>query len=253
MKMWKQTIKKYFPGANLGSGVTSKVIENLESQGFNADNTIFGNSTCPDEVNRKVTAFGMYYGENFPMGGLAGYPFSGFTGEGAFAHHAPDRSKVQHIFVTYGPHLGISEKGELGKVKRRGMNHQTTACGSAIAAYDQIKQAWEKEEIAIPEFNPHDQQQYWIQMILAKHTPKLIHSEQPMCSVVEILYQEIDKEMMALWRHESKSFTGLVALLGGIQINTPIGQEDYFLPKRFGIYNTETGEFQNLLTEITWR
>ena len=45
------------------------------------------------------------------MGGLGGIPFVGKSGYGAFASHAPENG---HIFIGYGPHVGITEEGEIG-------------------------------------------------------------------------------------------------------------------------------------------
>ena len=51
--MWKEKIMQEFPGALPGPEVTRKIISFLSAQGFTPDNTIFSNSTCPDEINRK--------------------------------------------------------------------------------------------------------------------------------------------------------------------------------------------------------
>ena len=75
-------------------------------------------------------------GEVFILGGLAGVPFTGAAGWGAFSHHVP---KDGNIFVMYAPHVGVSEKGNIGWVHRPGMTHKSTACGSAIGAYGVLK------------------------------------------------------------------------------------------------------------------
>lgn len=56
-------------------------------------------------------------GDEFNLGGLAGVPFVGKTGFGAFSHHVPVDG---NILIVFGPHVGISPEGELGKTKRIG-------------------------------------------------------------------------------------------------------------------------------------
>ena len=51
------------------------------------------------------------FGPEFNLGGLAGLPFTGKTGFGAFAAHVP---KDGHIFIVYAPHVGISRDGAIG-------------------------------------------------------------------------------------------------------------------------------------------
>jgi hypothetical protein len=122
--LYRQAMEKYFAAAFDGEVLTekvnekliehgfTKVNEKLIEHGFTPDKTLFGNSTCPDEVNRFVTTFGAYWGGNFPLGGLAGIPFTGKTGFSAFSEHMPDDG---NLFVLYASHVGINKKGEIGK------------------------------------------------------------------------------------------------------------------------------------------
>jgi hypothetical protein len=72
------------------------------------------------------------WGESFPLGGLAGIPFTGKTGWGAFTHHVPDNG---NIFAMYGPHVGVDKTGIVGKVHRPGMKKASKACGASIGAF----------------------------------------------------------------------------------------------------------------------
>ena len=75
------------------------------------------------------------WGESFPLGGLAGIPFTGKTGWGAFTHHVPAQG---NILAMYGPHVGITKDGEVGKINRPGMDKPTTACGASIGAFNHL-------------------------------------------------------------------------------------------------------------------
>merc|ERR1719454_1111744 len=100
-------------------------------------NTIFGTSICPDEINTMQGSLAAimkrHWGKCFPMGGISGIPFAGKTGFVAFSHHVPDDGNVM---VMFGPHVGISDDGTIGKFVRRGQKKQSTACGAVIGAYN---------------------------------------------------------------------------------------------------------------------
>ena len=49
--MVKMVLEKYFPGALNGKLVESLIFNALSDLGFNGENTLFGDSSCPDEVN----------------------------------------------------------------------------------------------------------------------------------------------------------------------------------------------------------
>jgi hypothetical protein len=99
---------------------------------------LFADSTCPDEINHAdpesdVTAlFQKRWGKHFPLGGLAGLPFTGKTGWHAFSSHVPVNG---HIVVLFAPHVGIDYTGKVGSIYRSGQDCGSSACGAAIGAY----------------------------------------------------------------------------------------------------------------------
>ena len=89
------TLQEHFPGALPGIAVMKRTAAVLKAQhGMDPDNTIYGQSICPDEINNEkgdlAEIMKEYWGEVFPMGGIGGAPYVGKTGFGAFAHHVPD-------------------------------------------------------------------------------------------------------------------------------------------------------------------
>merc|ERR1719440_2690722 len=98
---------------------------------------MYGTSICPDEINNEkgdlADMMKEYWGASFPMGGIGGLPHVGKTGFMAFSHHVPDDGNV---LVLFGPHVAISESGEVGKYLRDGQAKHSTACGACIAAYN---------------------------------------------------------------------------------------------------------------------
>jgi hypothetical protein len=105
-------------------------------------NTVLAESSCPDELNHDTFShdisqlMGNRWGEVFHLGGLAGIPFTGKTGWGAFSHHVPEDG---NILVIFAPHVGLTKEGTVGKVHRPHQDHATSACGAAVGAYNAIK------------------------------------------------------------------------------------------------------------------
>ena len=105
------TLRKYFPGALKGSAADRLVAAELEKRGFTDENTLFADSSCPDEINHDdplediTSLFQNRWGEIFPLAGLAGFPFTGKTGWGAFSSHC---AKDGNIVILFAPHVGVS-------------------------------------------------------------------------------------------------------------------------------------------------
>ena len=91
--------------------------------GFTDDNTLFADSSCPDEINHDdpdediTSLFQKRWGEVFSLAGLAGLPFTGKTGWGAFSAHVPVDG---NIVIMFAPHVGIDRNGNVGKITRDG-------------------------------------------------------------------------------------------------------------------------------------
>lgn len=247
-------IETKFKGAKKGKELTKQIIEFLDTKkGFTKENTIFGTSTCPDEICRNNTEFAKHYGENFIMGGLAGLPHTGLTGAIAFSHHTPDCDGTRNLLLLYAPHIAVGKEG-IGKVKRRGMNHCTTACGSMFAALNKLMNSWENNEIHIPRIDYRDNQQREVTLALAKKIPKIMKSENKELEALEALYEEIDNQIMEIIQQTEFDFDGRITLIGGIQINLDCDEteckEGYFQLRRFGSFHNRKEDFQSYTEEL---
>ena len=87
------TLHRCFPGAIPGSVVRDRSVHVVSKFGLTPENTIYGQSICPDEINNEKGDLSSlmidHWGEVFPMGGIGGVPFVGKTGFGAFSAHVP--------------------------------------------------------------------------------------------------------------------------------------------------------------------
>ena len=108
------SLDTYFPGAMKGKIAEVHVASELMKTGFNDENTLFADSSCPDEINHDdpsediTSLFQQRWGEIFPLAGLAGFPFTGKTGWGAFSSHVP---KDGNIVVLFALHVGVDATG----------------------------------------------------------------------------------------------------------------------------------------------
>ncbi|CAK0864150.1 unnamed protein product, partial [Prorocentrum cordatum] len=198
--------------------------------GMTPDNTILGTSICPDEINNLeggvASLAKKYWGEVFTLGGLGGVPSVGKTGWGAFSHHAPEDGS---IFVVYGPHVGISDIGEVGKYNRKGQTGETSACGAFVGAYRQAA-SWAGERELLER---NDAQQQFIRAQLAPLTAGIARAESPMTDLALKAFDIVDRQLDDVIDLDALGNGGKLVLLGGIQVNTPRAFPDHFQPMRF--------------------
>ena len=157
-------------GAFPQSKVFKLVSRCIENKGYSHDKLLVATSCCPDEINRDLDREIADMGRAFCMGGLAGFPFVGKTGFGAFMHHVPNGG---HMLIVCASHVGIDSHGNVGKLNRVGMEKDSSACGAAIAAYKFCEKHSKPEQLAklcdgdsnmYPGFlDPLDSQQGYIQ------------------------------------------------------------------------------------------
>jgi hypothetical protein len=244
---FESNLSKFFPGALTNSAVALRVVAALRERGYTRTNTLFGSSLCSDEINdtaeslvgdlqNKLGVEGV-----FNLGGLGGLPFVGISGMGAFTSHAPVDGK---IFIVFGPHVGISSDGTVGKIERVGKNSVSTSCGAGIGAYKAImatnttQQA--KEVIGTKDF----QEEYIIQQLSTRLDA--LRGQDPNNDSITYVTNKMYDLVWEMLRSEVNAFTtkpdfwksvSEVTLLGGIVVNrghgsTPgvPGGEDFFQP-----------------------
>jgi len=223
-----ESIYRWFPKAMPATPVFERSKLFINRLGMVPGNTLFGSSLCPDEINNKkegtLDQMTKYWGEQFPLGGLGGVPLVGKTGWGAFSHHTPDNG---NIFVIYGPHVGVSEQGQVGKILRPGQDEVTSACGAFVGAYMQTEK-W----AGVEEIDGLDMQQQFIRNNLGPLRPEIAAAKNPMADLAYKAFSIVDKQMLSIVDLEC---CDKLVLLGGVQVNTPEGFPDHFAPMRFEV------------------
>lgn len=229
------SIKREFPKAVTNSELVKMAKKSLAKYDY-GESTLVATSLCCDEVNRPLeedltAAFSSY----FTMGGLAGFPFGGVTSFGAMAHHIPDGGST---LIVYGPHVGIDAEGNIGTVDRRGRLKGGACCGSAVAASGYVDAVMDgKIKAGGPPTGPLDAQQTFVGNMLLPHGPRLQVAANPMAELPFAMFDAQDDLMQQIVAKGCSHVggDGKIAMLGGIQINTPTGMSDYFLPLRFDL------------------
>ena len=127
-----------------------------------------------------------YFETFFSLGGLAGIPFAGKTGFGAFAHHVPDGG---NIFVLYAPHCAVSNKGGCGFYSREGQTEESTACGARIGGYNAVKN--QKEEPKLDMLSCDMQMGYIKNVLWKKNRQQIANAPNANPALTYVLYEHI--------------------------------------------------------------
>lgn len=242
-------VAKNFPRAVPNGELVDMVSDALTEYGY-GESTLLATSLCCDEVARVLEHdFAEKYNGNFSMGGLAGFAFGGVTSFGAMAHHIPDGGSC---LIVYGPHVGINYSGKVGSLNRRGRASPGACCGSALAAHGHVcaVHKGETKSVGANIFSvPHEAQQAMVGAMLLPYAERLIKSPEPMVELPLALYdaQKIMMDKIVAAGCQEVHGEGTIALLGGIQINTPEGESDYFLPLDFEIRTNTNERIQDLM------
>lgn len=233
MKELEPLVKAQYPNVKTGTEVTETYLDFLKNE-YNSDlsKMLFATSLCCDDINVS-TDFRRVLTRPFSMGGLGGLPFSGFTGMVAFAHHVPDGGDA---FIFYGPHIGMTDDGQLGKMRRPGQKQLTNSCGALMLALQRLQQA---DEVYVPINSELDYQQTLLERTVMPYKQRILTSANPAKEITDVAYEEIHKKLSILIRMSKKEFhCDRIFLLGGVIVNTSPEYEDAVEVRNFQMVDT---------------
>ncbi len=217
------TIPTHYPKAIRITELETKIITDLVHKKLDLKSTIWATSFCSDEVNNLFSPFyDLFAGPGpFMLGGISGLPFSGITGMNAFLSHAPSHGAV---LVLYGPHIGISEDGQIGQVNRQNQFASSTCCGSLVAALESLE-----NDTHMPLDNPLDYQQARVIEHLHNNRKEILESQFPLKEATDSAYEAIHTKINRILDTIKPELDDIkLYLIGGIVINTDWMIEDYF-------------------------
>jgi hypothetical protein len=222
-------VKEFFPNAMDAKDTSIHYLGRMQIEHkLDISKVLMATSVCSDDINiPSTTFFNVLFGP-FIMGGLGGLPFAGQTGMTAFAHHIPDEGSA---FIFYGPHIGITLDGDLGKMYRPRQEQTGNSCGALMLALDRIQ-----DENYKPTINDDDYQQMKLEESLLPYREKILASDNQQKAITEACYEIINKKIHDHIKVCKDEFhVDHVTLLGGIIINTDYGLDDYFDPRNFEV------------------
>lgn len=179
-------------------------------------------SVCSDDLNSMSLPNTQMVGP-FILGGLDGYPFVGKTGLSAFSHHVPEHGAA---LLFFGPHVGITGTGEVGKVVRPGQSAASDCCGAAMAGLTKL--AAGGITLKDPcDFAVDDYQQETLEQLLLRYGTEILGSGPPDNSrrfvrMTDVIYRETKRFLFDLL--SSIEFETPAFLFGGILINADGGR-----------------------------
>lgn len=202
-------VKQYYPDAVSLESLMQNVIQSIYNEyDYTPNQILLANSICSDDINSlEYPADARQMLGPFELGGLNGFPFTGLTGMSAFASHVPDDGAVM---IFYGPHIGITNKGKIGKITRSGQRKETNCCGAAAAALAKIN---DPERI-----DPIDRQMIALENILKVKKDRILNANIPEMEAAEVFFEAINERIKLLISKTVFSGNHLF-LLGGIIIN----------------------------------
>ena len=233
-RKFDEVVKKEFPNAKDAKDTSIHYLGKMQIEHqLDISKVLMATSVCSDDINvPSTTFFNVLFGP-FVMGGLGGLPFVGQTGMTAFAHHIPDNGSA---FIFYGPHIGITLEGDLGKMYRPRMEETGNSCGALMLALSRL----ENKDYS-PVMNDDDYQQMKLEESLLPYREKILASENPSKAITETTYEIIDQKVHEYIKSCKNEFhVDKITLLGGIIINTDYGLDDYFDARNFEVIDLKT-------------
>ena len=226
----QKIISQYFEEfSTMSEASHNAVLEISEREGIEMNSIIVATSFCFDELNHHPVKMNLPSPSGtFIMGGLAGYPFVGEIGLTAFSDHIPDGGAALFIF---GSHIGISRTGEVGKIRRVGQHRHTNTCGALMMVQEHVLST------SIHQIDSADYSEFQPEFLALRLLPKaeeIRNADVPILKTTHLVYDEIEKEILALIRHHPVFLNQYpVYILGGIIINTDETLPNYFSQKVF--------------------
>ncbi len=228
-RKFDKVVKDHFPNALDAKDTSIHYLGKMQLEHkLDISKVLMATSVCSDDINiPSTTFFNVLFGP-FIMGGLGGLPFAGRTGMTAFAHHIPDEGSA---FIFYGPHIGVTLDGELGKMYRPRQEETGNSCGALMLALNRIQDAG-----YTPTIVDEDYQQMKLEESILPQRETILGSDNQAKAITEAAYDVIHEKIYDHIKACKDEFhVDKVTVLGGIIINTDYGLDDYFDARNFEV------------------
>lgn len=238
-----EIIRTHYPDAISTQDSVDRLFDLLYQRlGLEPRQIMLADSICSDDLNSieyPKRAYEML--GPFKMGGLNGFPFTGLTGMGAFAHHVPEDGAV---FVFYAPHIGVTRTGEVGASLRPGQSKPSACCGAAQGALQKLL----SQGLRVGEVTELDYQMNTIEQIFLRQEERIRAAELPLMAATEVMYEAIEARIELLASKTSYPCRYLV-LMGAILINGDHDMGSFTSVRRLQLTDLASGKKEDLLAD----
>jgi hypothetical protein len=252
--LYTDTVRSLYPSASLTEVWGAYTVNYIKQKsGYPSNDVLYALGICSDDVDAFTAGgnLGQYplsmqsFLGPFMAGGLAGYPFVGSVGFGAYASHITDTGT---LFVSCTPHIGVTYTGSAGYQFRKGQAAISTNCGAVHGAVGLVT----SDPLPPTQSNaPYDNENYELWKLADIIYP---YSASFSGSVSENIMSATDIIREAGWnyiKNNSGSFDSALAnrtmfAMSGIFINTDYQFQAYTDVTYFASYNSLTNTWTDL-------
>jgi hypothetical protein len=209
---FQTVLETNFPNTSSEITFVARTYDWLNSLGFSAENSIACVGRCRDEITWPLLrTIQVTWGSAFDLASLGGLFNAGTTGLTAAIHHAPTLFGRQRYVIFAFPHIGINDKGEIGRCQRQGQSAESSACGALVTFQEELKQG--QSDLSL---NTMDIEQ---SLLKRRLTPLLDSTPPDLISLTKLALQatveDIEEVIACTVQPENSDY----ALLTGIQIH----------------------------------
>jgi len=171
---YTRVIRKTYPRATAASNFANGLIEWIKADGYFAENVLTMEVKCSDDINAPVFSNLKNIGQtperisefagSFQDRSLGGLPQTGLLGMQAFVSHSFTTEKKNALLIIQTPHIGISSRGAVGRVVRKGKVNEKTdnTCGATAAAINWVLTTEETKMPGSDSLLFTDNYQFWV-------------------------------------------------------------------------------------------
>jgi hypothetical protein len=252
--LYTTTVRGLYPSASLTEVWGTYTVNYIKQKsGYPSNDVLHAVAICSDDVDAFTATgnLGQYplsmqsFLGPFMAGGLAGYPFVGSVGFGAYASHITDTGT---LFVSCTPHIGVTFTGSAGYQFRKGQAAISTNCGAVHGAVGLVTTDPNPPSQSNAPYNNENYELWKLADIIYPYSASLSGSISENVMVATDIIRE------AGWDYtynNSGSFASALAnrtmyAMSGIFINTDYQFQAYIDVVQFWSYNSLTNTWTDL-------
>jgi hypothetical protein len=252
--LYTTTVRGLYPSASLTEVWGEYTVNYIKQKsGYPSNDVLYALGICSDDVDAFTAGgnLGQYplsmqsFLGPFMAGGLAGYPFVGSVGFGAYASHITDTGT---LFISCTPHIGVTFTGSAGYQFRKGQAGISTNCGAVHGAVGLVSSDPNPPDITQAPYDNENYELWRLAQIIYPYSASFSGSVSENVMVATDLIREAGWDYII---NNSGSFDSALTnrtmfAMSGIFINTDYQFQAYTDVTYFASYNSLTDTWTDL-------